>query len=430
MTDFLSTLRQRGFIQQTTDDETDDKPLAAKLEAGPVTGYIGFDPTASSLHVGNLVCVMGLVHLQRAGHRPLVILGGGTGMVGDPSGKTEMRKVLADEQIAANLRAQREQFGRYLELRDAGGDEAAAPSGDDNVGLAVNNAEWLTTLGYIDFLREIGRHFSVNRMLAAESVKQRLDSEGGLSFLEFNYSLLQAYDFLMLYRRYGCTLQLGGADQWGNIVAGIDLVRRAEGSDARAHGVTFPLLTTSSGKKMGKTESGAVWLDAERTSPYDFYQYWINTDDRDVGRFLKIFTLLPLDEIARLEALEGADIREAKQVLAYEATTLTHGRDEAEKAKAGAKALFSKGGGDGASMPTFEIERQILEEGVLAVNVAAECGLCESRGAARRLAKQNGFYVNGESRGGDYSLTLDDLQDDEIRLRAGKKRYYRIVPKA
>ena len=424
----LEVLRERGFIQQTTDDETDDRPLEKLLSSKRVTGYAGFDPTASSLHVGNLVPVMGLRHLQDSGHRPLVIVGGGTGMVGDPSGKTQLRKVLGAEEIQANLDTVRAQLSRYLELAPRGQEAGEADSGDKR-GSMLNNVDWLLPLNYIEFLREVGRHFSINRMLAAESVKLRLESEGGLSFLEFNYSLLQAYDFYYLNRHYDCELQMGGGDQWGNIVAGTELIRRASGR--RAHGITFPLITTASGRKMGKTETGAIWLDPERTSPYDFYQYWINTDDRDVGRFLRLFTLLPLEKIRELEALTGSETRRAKEVLALETTALTHGREEALKAQEAARALFGGGrpGADGASIPTQEIPLAELEKGILAVNLFAETKLCDSRSAARRLAAQNGLYVNDKPIPGDRVLASSDLEDGAILLRAGKKKYLRVVVK-
>lgn len=424
----LEVLRERGFIQQTTDDETDDRPLEKLLSAKRVTGYVGFDPTASSLHVGNLVPVMGLRHLQDSGHRPLVIVGGGTGMVGDPSGKTALRKVLDAEEIQANLDAQRAQLSRYLELAPRG-QEAGEAEANDKRGLVLNNEDWLLPLNYIEFLREVGRHFSINRMLAAESVKLRLESEGGLSFLEFNYSLLQAYDFYYLNRHYDCELQMGGGDQWGNIVAGTDLIRRAQGR--RAHAITFPLITTASGRKMGKTETGAIWLDPERTSPYDFYQYWINTDDRDVGRFLRLFTLLPVEETRELEALSGAEMRRAKEVLALETTALTHGREEALKAQTAARALFGGGrpGGGGASVPTHELPGLELEKGILAVNLFAETKLCDSRSAARRMAAQSGLYVNDKPILADRVLTASDLEDGAIFLRAGKKKYLRVVLK-
>lgn len=423
---FLDVLRQRGFLQRVTDDETADKPLERLLASKPVTGYVGFDPTASSFHVGNLVAIMGLVHLQRCGHRPIAIVGGGTGMVGDPSGKTEMRRVLDRATIEANVRSLRAQLARYIRLAPEGeGMSGGDPRSTD--GLVLDNASWLLSLNYIQFLRDVGRHFSVNRMLAAESVKLRLESESGLSFLEFNYSLLQAYDFLVLHERYGCELQMGGSDQWGNIVAGIDLIRRVRG--ARAHGVTFPLVTTATGAKMGKTVEGAVWLDASRTSPYAFYQYWINADDRDVGRFLRLFTLLEISEIEELERLEGAEARIAKERLAFEATALTHGKASAEEAREASRALFGAGAdaGTGAAVPTHAVSAGDLERGIPAVNLFAECGLCESRNAARRLARQGGLYVHRQPIAEDRVLGPGDLRDGTILLRAGKKKYARIV---
>jgi len=414
---FLDTLRERGFIEQTTDEAALEKLFS---EGGDVvSAYIGFDPSSSSLHVGSLVPIMALVHLQRAGHRPIALLGGGTGRVGDPSGKTEMRKLLGEDSVDENLAGISSQLSRYLELGEPGGD-----GGGENTGFAVDNAGWLLELNYVDFLRDIGRHFSVNRMLSAESVKLRIDSESGLSFLEFNYSILQAYDFLVLNQRHGCQVQMGGSDQWGNIVAGIDLIRRVDG--AQAYGITFPLITTAGGSKMGKTEAGAVWLDAERTSAYDYYQFWINTDDRDVGRFLRLFTLLPVDEIQGLEALEGADIRDAKGRLAFEATALNHGREAAEQAAEAARALFSSEGGGGDSVPTHQVSAGELEEGIAAIQLFNECGLCDSKGAARRLARQGGLYVNDEKAEEDRVLTSADLDNDCIMLRAGKKKHRRI----
>src|SRR5512139_2795513 len=301
--------RERGFIEQVTDEAE-----IPEILKGKVTCYIGFDPTASSCHVGNLVPIMALAHMQRHGHRPIALAGGGAGLVGDPSGKDEMRQILSYEEIGRNAGCQKKQFALFLDFSK---DRA----------LLLNNADWLTKLNYIDFLRDIGVHFSVNRMLAAESIKIRLET--GLSFIEFNCQLLQAYDFWHLFKHYDCRIQMGGSDQWGNIVAGIDLIRRLEGKEA--YGMTFPLIMTADGRKMGKTEKGAVWLDAERTSPYDYYQFWINTDDRDVIRFLSLFTFLPMEEIRDCGKLEGAELRKAKEVLAFEATQILHGKEEAEK---------------------------------------------------------------------------------------------------
>jgi len=321
MANVIDILNERGFIDQTTHEQE----LTEYVEQGKITCYIGFDPTASSLHVGSLIPIMSLAHMQRNGHQPIALVGGGTGMVGDPSGKTEMRKMLTLETLAENALGIKKQLSRYLNF-------------SENRALMMNNADWLTKLEYIPFLRDYGRHFSVNRMIKAESYKIRLDSEEGLSFIEFNYMVLQAYDFLELCKRQDCRLQMGGSDQWGNIVAGVDLIRRVQ--HKTAFGVTFPLITTSSGEKMGKTAKGAVWLDSERTSPYDYYQFWVNTDDRDVSRFLALFTFLPMEEVRPIEALQGADLNRAKAVLAFEATLLAHGQQEATKAYQGAVSMF------------------------------------------------------------------------------------------
>jgi tyrosyl-tRNA synthetase len=399
-------LAQRGFIAQVTDEDA----VREMLGGEPITFYIGFDSTAISLHAGSLVPIMAMVHLQRAEHTPVMLVGGGTTMVGDPSGKTEMRQMLSEADIRANGARLHDQLDRYLHA-------------SQGKAIAVDNADWLLSLNYITFLREIGVHFSVNRMLAAEAYKQRL--ERGLSFIEFNYQLLQAYDYLTLYRQQGCTLQMGGDDQWGNILAGVDLIRRVEG--ATVHAMTFPLLTTASGAKMGKTASGAVWLDAELLSPYDFYQYWVNCDDRDVERFLKMFTLLPLDEIAKLAALEGADIRQAKQVLAYEATRITHGQQAAVEAQDAAQAAFG-GSGDLDGVPTTPVARERLTEGIPLAALMAETELVRSRGEARRLIQQGGAYVN-DARIEDVNHVVGeaDLTAEGILLRAGKKRYHRLV---
>ena len=407
MDSVLNVLQERGFIDQVSDEEE----LRVVLQQ-PITCYIGFDPTASSLHAGSSVPIMALVHLQRHGHRPIAVVGGGTGLVGDPSFRAETRKLLSIEDIEHNLAGQRAQLSRYLDF------------GDDKA-LMVNNADWLTELKYLEFLREIGRHFSVNRMLAAEAYRVRLET--GLSFIEFNYMLLQAYDFLHLYREYGCVLQLGGSDQWGNILAGVDLVRRVEGKTVYA--TVFPLLTTASGAKMGKTEGGAVWLDAERLSPYDFYQYWINTEDPDVERFLALFTLLPMDEVRRLGSLEGAGIRDAKEVLAYEATRITHGEQEALKAQQASRQLFGGDVGDATGAPTTSIEQAKLAAGISATDLIRQVGLCASTSEARRVIKQGGAYVNDERIAShDQRIGVDHLRDGVISLRVGKKRYHRVIP--
>ena len=407
-TSIYDTLKERGLIAQVSDEEAVRRLLTEKT----VTFYIGYDSTATSLHAGSLVPIMGMMHLQRAGHRPIAIVGGGTTMVGDPSGKTEMRKMLTEEVIRANGRAIHAQLDRFLHF-------------DGKNALALDNADWLLSLNYVSFLRDIGRHFSVNRMLAAEAYKQRL--EKGLSFIEFNYQLLQAYDYLVLFRDHGCTLQMGGDDQWGNILAGVDLIRRVEGVKVEA--MTFPLLTTASGAKMGKTAEGAVWLDPERFKPYDFYQYWVNCDDRDVGKFLRLFTFLHLDEISRLESLGGSDIREAKQILAFEATKISHGEAAAAEAREAATAAFGKSaGGDIDAMPTTSLPRSRLDEGIPPAELFTEVGLTGSRGEAKRLIKQGGAYVNDDRVDElDRMITETDLKENGILLRAGKKKYHRIV---
>lgn len=398
---------ERGFVEQVTDEK-----LVRDLFESHVTCYIGFDPTAASLHVGSLVPIMSLAHMQREGHRPIAVVGGGTTLVGDPSGKTEMRRIMTRQQINENAEGIKKQLSRFL---DFSGDRA----------LMVNNADWLVELNYIDFLRDIGKHFSVNRMLAAESYKIRLET--GLSFIEFNYMLLQAYDFWHLFKHYDCRLQMGGNDQWGNILAGVDLTRRLEGEVI--HGLTFPLMTTSSGIKMGKTHQGAIWLDPALTSSYDYYQYWINQNDDDIGRFLALFTFLPMDEVRRLRALKGEEIRYAKEVLAYEATKLCHGEKEAEESRAAAKELF---GGEKAassdSVPSCDLSSEELEKGIPAFLLFEKSGLCKTRSEARRLISQGGGYVNGKRIDVfDDVIGMENLEKDGILLRAGKKRYLRVT---
>ncbi|MBN1936692.1 MAG: tyrosine--tRNA ligase [Anaerolineae bacterium] len=397
-------LKRRGFIAQVTDEDA----IREVLGGEPITFYVGFDSTATSLHAGSLVPIMAMMHLQRAGHRPIFLTGGGTTMVGDPSGKSEMRQMLAEETIRAYGTSIHRQANRYFHF-------------DRGEAIALDNADWLLKLEYIPFLRDIGVHFSVNRMLAAEAYKLRL--EKGLSFIEFNYQLLQAYDYLVLYRERGCTLQMGGDDQWGNILAGVDLIRRVEG--ATVHAMTFPLLTTASGAKMGKSASGAVWLDANLLNPYEFYQYWINCDDRDVGKFLNMFTFLSDGEIARLSALEGAELRAAKRVLAFEATRITHGDAAAQEAETAARAAFGSGG-DIEAIPSTAIAT--LGEGILLTALMTDVGLTASRGEARRLIQQGGAYVN-EQRIDDVNHLVgeQDLTPDGILLRAGKKKYHRVV---
>lgn len=401
-------LHERGFIQQVTDENE----LRQLLGSESVTCYIGFDPTADSLHAGSLMPIMAMAHMQRHGHHPIAVIGGGTAMVGDPSGKTEMRKMLLHETIQENGEKFKQQLARYLDF-------------DGGKASFVNNADWLLDLKYIDFLRDIGKHFSVNRMLAVEAYKTRMET--GLSFLEFNYQLLQAYDFLMLFRSHHCMLQMGGDDQWGNIVAGIDLIRRMEGK--RSFGMTFPLLTTASGKKMGKTEKGALWLDPSKTTPYEFYQYWINVDDRDVERFLAFFTFLPMEEVKSLGKLEGAEIRKAKEVLAYEATGITHGKEEADKARQGSRSVFQGGGAEAESVPTTKIPRSEIESGIGVLALFERVGLVNSRGEARRLIQQGGGYLN-EERIEDIGLVVDITKVDNknmMLLRAGKKKYHKVL---
>jgi tyrosyl-tRNA synthetase len=416
MENVFNVLRARGFVQQVTHPDRLRQRLGSEL----LTFYIGYDPTARSLHIGSLLTIMAMAHMQRAGHRPLVIVGGGTAMIGDPSGRTEMRQMLSQDTIAQNVQALRAQLQRYLALEG------------DNGAIIVNNADWLAELKYIDFLRDIGRHFSVNRMLTFEAYKQRLET--GLSFLEFNYQLLQAYDFLVLFQRYGCVLQIGGDDQWGNLVAGVDLIRRV--ADGEAFALTFPLLATASGQKMGKTAAGAIWLDAELTPPYEFYQFWINVDDRDVQRFLKYYTFLPLEEITRLSALQGAELRQAKEVLAFEATKLTHGEDQARKARDIAQTLFITVGpargqwraNEVTAMLETTISQERLAAGVSVVDLLVETGLAASKSAARRLIQQGGASLNDMRIPNlEAVVTSADVHDGAVLLRAGKKHYHRVI---
>ena len=420
--EFLRTLVERGYLHQCTDLEG----LDAAAASGRVTGYIGFDATADSLHVGSLVQIMMLRHMQRTGHRPIVLMGGGTTKVGDPSGKDKSRQLLTNEQIADNIAGIRRVFERFLDF----GDDAA---------LMADNSDWLDALLYIPFLREHGRHFSVNRMLGFESVKQRLDREQPLSFLEFNYMVLQAYDFVELGRRHGCRLQMGGSDQWGNIVCGVELGRRVAGLEL--FGLTSPLLTTASGAKMGKTADGAVWLNPDRFSPYEYWQYWRDIEDADVGRFLRLFTELPLDEIARLEALEGAEINEAKAILATEATALCHGREAAEAAAETARRTFggfadvrapaelgtleARANVTVVDLPSIGVPRSRLDEGVPVYDLLREAGLAKSNSEARRLIRGGGARVNDERFGNETgTVGPDDLTTEgTIKLSAGRKRH-------
>jgi tyrosyl-tRNA synthetase len=409
---FLQVLADRGFIHQVSEP----KVLDELARSSRITGYIGFDCTAPSLHVGSLVQIMLLYWMQQTGHRPIALMGGGTTRVGDPSGKDESRKLLTEDAIAENLRGIRAVFTKFLKFGDGPNDAVMA-----------NNADWLNKLNYVDFLREVGRHFSVNRMLSFDSVKLRLDRQQELSFLEFNYMILQAYDFVELYQRYACVLQMGGSDQWGNIVNGIDLGRRMH--NARLFAVTSPLIATSSGAKMGKTAAGAVWLDAALVSPYDYWQYWRNTDDGDVVRFLKMFTTLPLAEIDRLAALKGQDINEAKKVLATEATALVHGRAEAERAAGTARTTFEQGA-LAETLPTVEIPGGEIEKGLGVLTAFVRAGLVASTSEARRQIKEGGLRVNDE-RVGDEKLTLGRpslTQQGVIKLSLGRKRHVLLRP--
>lgn len=421
MKNVYDVFRERGFVEQITDEPQ----VRDLLGQNTITCYIGFDPTAASLHIGSLVPIMALAHMQRHGHRPIALVGGGTALIGDPSGKTEMRRILTREQIEHNAECLKAQLARYLDF-------------NEGRAVLVNNAEWLTKLHYISFLRDIGRHFSVNRMLTAESYRMRLET--GLNFIEFNYMILQAYDFLYLFQKEGCLLQMGGNDQWGNMVAGIDLIRRIEGK--ATYSMTFPLITTSQGHKMGKTEKGTVWLDGALTSPYEYYQYWINTEDGDVGRFLALFTFLPMEEIRQAASLKDSRLNMAKAVLAFEATKITHGQEAAVGAwKASAEAFGIRTVSDGLfpsstiprstdalgtdAMPSIQKRREALVQGIPAFELFQDAGLCSSRGEARRLIAQGGGYVNDRQiMAFDERIGLADLDGKgEIRLRKGKKRY-------
>lgn len=403
MANVLDELLDRGYIKQFTHEE-ETREL---LEQEKVTFYIGFDPTADSLHVGHFIALMFMAHMQRAGHRPIALLGGGTAMVGDPSGKTDMRKMLTKDQIQHNVDSIKKQMERFIDFSD---DKA----------ILVNNGDWLLNLNYVDFLRDVGTHFSVNRMLSAECFKQRL--EKGLSFLEFNYMLMQGYDFYVLNQKYGCKMQLGGDDQWSNMIAGVELVRRKAQGEAFA--MTCTLLTNSQGQKMGKTVGGALWLDAEKTSPFDFYQYWRNVDDADVEKCLALLTFLPMDEVRRLGSLEGAQINEAKKVLAYEVTKLVHGEEEAKKAQDAANALFS-GGADMSNVPTVTVSRDVL--GTSLLDVLANNKIVPSKSEGRRLIQQGGLSINGEKVAEvARALTEEDFKDGSALIKRGKKNYNKI----
>ncbi|NFB54774.1 tyrosine--tRNA ligase [Clostridium botulinum] len=405
MSNVYDILKERGYIKQLTHEEE----IRELLGKEKISFYIGFDPTADSLHVGHFLQMMVMAHIQKAGHRPIALVGGGTGMIGDPTGKTDMRKMMTKEQIEHNCNCFKKQLAKIIDFSE---DKA----------IMVNNADWLLNLNYIEFLREIGVHFSVNKMLTAECFKSRL--EKGLSFLEFNYMLMQGYDFLELNRKYNCVMELGGDDQWSNILAGVDLIRRKESKSA--YGMTFTLLTNSEGKKMGKTESGALWLDPEKTSPYEFYQYWRNVADADVEKCLRLITFLPMDEVRRLSSLEGAEINEAKKVLAFEVTKLIHGEEEAQKAKIAAEALFGGNAKDLGNMPTAYIDKNDLNN--LLVDLLVKCEIFPSKSEARRLIKQGGLYLNDE-KVTDMNLvvTEEHVTEDGIMIRRGKKNFNRIV---
>jgi tyrosyl-tRNA synthetase len=410
--DFLHILASRGFIHQISEPEA----LDTRARNGKITAYIGFDCTAASLHIGSLLPIMMLYWMQQTGHRPIALMGGGTTRVGDPSGKDESRKILTDEDINNNLAGIRGVFEKFLTFGSGPGDA-----------IMANNADWLNSLNYVDFLREVGRHFSVNRMLSFDSVKLRLDRQQELSFLEFNYMILQAYDFVELYKRTGCILQMGGSDQWGNIVNGIDLGRRM--ANAQLFALTAPLITTSSGAKMGKTAAGAVWLNADLLSPYDYWQYWRNTEDGDVVRFLKLFTVLPLDEIERLAALKGQEVNEAKKVLATEATALVHGRAAADNAAETARRTFEEGA-LAETLPTVDIARAEVEAGLGVLAAFVKAGLVASNGEARRQIKNGGLRVNDDAVT-DEKMTLTPAHltpQGVIKLSLGKKRHVLLKP--
>ena len=410
MKNIFDELQERGVIAQTTDAEA----IRELLEKESVTFYIGFDPTADSLHVGHFVQMMVMAHMQRAGHRPIALMGGGTGMIGDPTGKTDMRRMLTPETIQHNIDCFKEQMSRFIDFSDGGA-------------LMVNNADWLMALNYVDFLREVGVHFSVNRMLTAECFKSRL--ERGLSFMEFNYMLMQSYDFYVLNQKYGCRLELGGDDQWSNIIGGVELCRRKEGKEV--YGMTFSLLTNSEGKKMGKTEKGAVWLDAEKMAPYDFYQYWRNIGDADVAKCLKLLTFLPMDEIRELEKAEGSAVNEVKERLAWEVTNLIHGREEADKAKEAARSLFSAGKVSD-NMPSTAIPSDVFADGAVSViELLVLTGLAPSRGEARRLIQQGGVSVDDKKVAAiDETVMKSAFEKGYVVVKKGKRAFHKAVYQA
>ena len=409
MAHILDVLKERGFIAQMTFEED----LYKQLEQ-PTTFYVGFDPTADSLHIGHYIPIMAMAHMQRAGHRPIALMGGGTAMIGDPSGKTDMRKMMTVETIDANVAHIKEQMSRFLDF-------------SEGKAIIANNGDWLRHLNFIDFMRDIGSLFSVNKMLTAECYKARMATDNGLSFLEFTYMLMQSYDFLELYKRDGCCLQVGGNDQWSNMLGGADLIRRKE--QGNAYACTCQLLLTHDGRKMGKTEAGALWLDPKKTSPYDFYQYWRNVDDKDVEKCLGLLTFLPMDEVRRLGALEGSEINEAKKVLAFEVTKLVHGEEEAVKAQEAAASLFG-GAAMGGSIPTTEITAADLEKDARVTTLLAVCGLAPSNSAARRLVQGGGVSVNDEKISDvNAVVTAEQFGAEGLMLKSGKKKFHRILLK-
>jgi len=409
MANAYDILKERGFIAQVTYEDD----LRKAFDEGMVTFYTGFDPTADSLHIGHYIPVMAMAHLQKAGHKPIALMGGGTGMIGDPSGKSDLRKVLTVEDIDHNVECFKKQMSRFLDFDES----------KPNCAMIVNNADWLRNLNYIDFLREVGALFSVNRMLTAECYKQRL--EKGLTFLEFNYMLMQSYDFLQLFHKHNCVLQAGGDDQWSNMLSGADLIRRKEGKPAFA--LTFKLLLTSEGKKMGKTEKGALWLDANKCSPYDFYQYWRNVGDADVEKCLALLTFLPMDEVRRLGALKDSAINEAKRTLAFEVTKLIHGEEEAIKAREAAEALFG-GGAMGGSVPTTTVSAEHLETDKRLITLLVKAGLCKSNGEARKAIQQGGVSIGEEKvTDVDFAVSAEMLEGEGLLVRKGKKSYHKFI---
>ena len=401
----FDTLSERGYIEQCTHEDE----IKELLEKEKISFYIGFDPTADSLHVGHFIQIMVMMHMQQAGHRPIALLGGGTAMVGDPSGRSDMRQMMTVETIDHNVACFRKQMGRFLDFSD---DKA----------LIVNNGDWLRDLKYVDFLREVGSEFSVNRMLTADCYKTRY--EKGLTFLEFNYMLMQSYDFLELYRKYNCKMELGGNDQWSNILGGVELVRRLD--HGQALGMTFKLLTTSEGKKMGKTAKGALWIDEEKTTPYEFYHYWRNVDDADVENCLALLTFLPMDEVRKLGGYKDAKINEAKEVLAYEVTKLVHGEEKAKKAQEAERALFAKGG-EGDNVPSVDMKADDFKDGINVLDLYLKAGLIPSKGEGRRLMQQGGIKIKGQAVSDfNRTITLDDFEDNKLLLQKGKKTFKQI----